>query len=188
MSAATDSFAAFCIELDAFCARYGDRVSLKSIKHFAAGSEETDCFVATLYLDGKKAGDVRNDGHGGCNSYGDWGAVRAFSDEVNAAEVAAGRGRMPEGLDTLVSHAFAAHLERKDAQKWRRQGKIAFRLAGGEAGVWQLVTWPQAAKTWPAMRPAFIDQALRDGWFKDHRGVTADLDGVIYANDLLVSP
>lgn len=40
-------------------------IELKNIKYFAAGSEETDCFVATIYIDGKKAGDARNDGHGG---------------------------------------------------------------------------------------------------------------------------
>jgi len=44
-------------------------IKLKNIKYFAAGSEETSCFTASVYIDGMKAGDVKNDGHGGCNYY-----------------------------------------------------------------------------------------------------------------------
>ena len=40
-------------------------LTLKNLKHFAAGSQETYCFTATVYLDGKKVGTAENDGHGG---------------------------------------------------------------------------------------------------------------------------
>jgi hypothetical protein len=40
-------------------------ITLKNLKHFAAGSQETYCFTATVYLDGKKVGTAENDGHGG---------------------------------------------------------------------------------------------------------------------------
>jgi hypothetical protein len=46
-----------------------DRVELRNVKHAQFASEETDCFAATVYIDGKKAGTVSNDGHGGCNRY-----------------------------------------------------------------------------------------------------------------------
>ena len=32
-------------------------------------SDETDCFVADIWIDGKKVGEAKNDGHGGCNMY-----------------------------------------------------------------------------------------------------------------------
>ncbi len=32
-------------------------------------SEETNCFVADLYINGKKIGYVKNDGRGGCTDY-----------------------------------------------------------------------------------------------------------------------
>ena len=40
-------------------------LEMKSIKHFASGSEETYCYTAVVYLDGKPFAHVSNDGHGG---------------------------------------------------------------------------------------------------------------------------
>lgn len=44
-------------------------IELKNIKYFATMSEETHCFEATLYVEGKNAGAVSNRGQGGCNEY-----------------------------------------------------------------------------------------------------------------------
>jgi len=43
------------------------RLSLTAIKICKWASEETMCFTANICLDGKKAGTVRNSGHGGCH-------------------------------------------------------------------------------------------------------------------------
>jgi hypothetical protein len=43
--------------------------TLKNIKVCEWASEETTCFTATLYMNGKRLGEVRNDGQGGCNYY-----------------------------------------------------------------------------------------------------------------------
>jgi len=40
---------------------------LKKVKRFPEMSEETECFVAQLWVDGKHIADVRNDGKGGSN-------------------------------------------------------------------------------------------------------------------------
>jgi len=45
------------------------KIELKNIKYAAFASEETHCFEATVYIDGKKSFGVSNDGHGGCDSY-----------------------------------------------------------------------------------------------------------------------
>jgi hypothetical protein len=42
---------------------------LKNVKYAAFASEETHCFNATLYVNGKRFCEVSNDGHGGANSY-----------------------------------------------------------------------------------------------------------------------
>jgi len=47
------------------------RITLKSIKYTAWASQETHCFQAVIYLDGKRALNVENDGRGACNNY--WG-------------------------------------------------------------------------------------------------------------------
>lgn len=40
---------------------------LKKVKFFDEMSEETPCFTAEIWEDGKHVADVKNDGHGGCN-------------------------------------------------------------------------------------------------------------------------
>lgn len=51
------------------------KIELKNIKHSAFASEETHCYQATLYVDGKKFATVRNDGHGGCDMVDPLGKV-----------------------------------------------------------------------------------------------------------------
>jgi hypothetical protein len=45
------------------------KVELKNLKLAEFSSQETACFQATLYINGKKAAIVSNDGQGGCNRY-----------------------------------------------------------------------------------------------------------------------
>lgn len=42
-------------------------LELRNIKYMASLSEETNCYSATVYLDGKPVCDVSNHGHGGCD-------------------------------------------------------------------------------------------------------------------------
>ena len=44
-------------------------ITLKNIKFSEWASEETHCFQATIYIDGKRAMKVSNDGHGAPNQY-----------------------------------------------------------------------------------------------------------------------
>jgi hypothetical protein len=44
-------------------------IELKRISFNERMSEETSCFVADLYVNGKKVGYAKNDGHGGCTDY-----------------------------------------------------------------------------------------------------------------------
>lgn len=45
------------------------KIDLKAIKHFPSMSEETDCYQASLYVDGKKIGTVSNRGTGGPDEF-----------------------------------------------------------------------------------------------------------------------
>jgi len=40
-------------------------IEVKNLSHYERGSEETPCYNATVYINGKKAIEVGNDGHGG---------------------------------------------------------------------------------------------------------------------------
>jgi hypothetical protein len=45
------------------------KIELKNFKHSEWNSEETNCFRADLFLNGKKVGYCNNEGHGGPTSY-----------------------------------------------------------------------------------------------------------------------
>ena len=42
-------------------------LEVKNISHYARGSEETPCYNATVYINGKRSIEVSNDGRGGCD-------------------------------------------------------------------------------------------------------------------------
>jgi hypothetical protein len=59
------------------------KLTLKNVKYFEAGSEETPNFVADLYDNGNHVAEVRNDGRGGSNyvqpvSGGTYESVRKY--------------------------------------------------------------------------------------------------------------
>ena len=41
------------------------KIELRNVKYAAFASQETACFEAAVYIDGKREGSARNDGHGG---------------------------------------------------------------------------------------------------------------------------
>ena len=43
-------------------------ITLKNLKVAKFMSQDTLCYQATIYVDGKKAGTVENEGHGGCSN------------------------------------------------------------------------------------------------------------------------
>ena len=45
------------------------KIELKSVKINEAFSEETTCFMADVFVNGKKVAHAKNDGHGGCTFY-----------------------------------------------------------------------------------------------------------------------
>lgn len=44
-------------------------IELKNIKYAAFASQETNCFSASIYIDGHKCGTVNNNGNGGCHNF-----------------------------------------------------------------------------------------------------------------------
>ena len=44
------------------------KIELKNIKHSEFASQETNCYQATIYINGKKVGTVENGGYGGCDN------------------------------------------------------------------------------------------------------------------------
>ena len=49
-----------------------NKIEMKNISYYKRGSEETPCYNATVYINGKKAVEVSNDGHGGSDRQHVW--------------------------------------------------------------------------------------------------------------------
>lgn len=60
------------------------KIELKSIKFYESLSEETNCFTANLYINGKKVGYVKNNGQGACTDYG--GNSKEYNQIIKEAE------------------------------------------------------------------------------------------------------
>ncbi len=101
-----------------------NRVELKGVKYAAFASQETSCFTATVYIDGKKEGSVENDGHGGCNLY----HPHTLLDKINAIAVTLpdveGFGStFKQDADILVGDLLNAVLEERQMKRLtKRQG------------------------------------------------------------------
>ena len=65
-------------------------LEVKNISHYARGSEETPCYNATVYINGKRAIEVSNEGHGGCDrqdTYPNIGEEKSFEIEMDLEHV-----------------------------------------------------------------------------------------------------
>lgn len=56
------------------------KIELKNVRVLKSMSQETACFEAVVYIDGKKAGTVGNAGHGGSDDFYPW-ALKTRLDE-----------------------------------------------------------------------------------------------------------
>lgn len=114
------------------------KITLKNIKHSEFASQETNCFQADIYIDGKPFACVSNDGIGGCdihykhpkNPTNDFHAdLRKVNEQLKAD--------YPNryGLDSIVSDLLVDHLVTKDVKKLMSRNMIVFEK--GEKGYYK---------------------------------------------------
>lgn len=111
-------------------------VELKNVKNHPDMSQETPCFSATIYLDGKKIGSVQNNGHGGCNSY-------YWNDHTAAKRLTAWADQQPtefefEKLDQIIDDLMNKQEILAQLKRWVKKDTM-FRLKGDKKGEWRMV-------------------------------------------------
>jgi hypothetical protein len=116
------------------------KIELKNIKHMESLSEETNCYSATLHVNGKKIGEVSNQGHGGPdNFYGDRAAFDEAEAWLAANKPAVDLGddmTIPMDMELFCGEILSAHLISKDLKKVLRS-RILF-VEDGKDGMFQL--------------------------------------------------
>lgn len=104
-------------------------IELKNIKHSPSLSEETNAFTANLYLDGKRAAYVKNDGQGGSTSYlADskevWDLIKQAENYCKSLpDKHYPKDKYSEGfsikmnLENYIDDLLEAHLSKKELEK-----------------------------------------------------------------------
>ena len=131
------------------------RLALKSIKVFEPMSEETNCYNATLWVEGKPTFFVSNRGHGGCDDIHSalkdkpgWNDVKGLHDLVQDYLGALPEsdngfgGTMKQDIETFCGDAVTEFLIKKDLRKLLKQKTVVLtkdcELLGGP----KKDTWP----------------------------------------------
>lgn len=122
------------------------KVELRNVKVIKSLSEETPCFTANIWIDGRKAGDVRNHGTGGANEV--WFADREVQMAFDAFVAAMppipnewGGDPLPMDADMFVGRLLDEHEERAWATRQCRK-RTLFRLKGDGTESWRTVEAP----------------------------------------------
>lgn len=143
------------------------KIELKNIKYAAFASEETSCYEATLWVDGKKIGHVSNDGRGGCDNFnGDHAAYKVVDQWCISNLPARQYTKEKDGFDgihetdleTLCGTLLEDHLIAKDMTKVMINN-VLFHIPGRQG----LFTRKYANKAKP-------DQSLYDSVLGAHDG------------------
>lgn len=163
------------------------QVTLKGVKHYPSMSEETNCFEAVVYADGKKVGYVSNRGCGGEN---EWSVTdralynrlqayattlprKSFSDlahlELNEGGTLVEVAGYAQDADSLVDDALMVILREKEDKRFRKMfekdidTKVLYVKDGA---VWGTKYGPMKSLS-PEMlahRKAKIEQLGREGY------------------------
>jgi hypothetical protein len=99
------------------------KIELKKISFSERNSEETNCFAADLYIDGKKIGYCKNSGQGGCTEY--QGYTKADNKLIEKAEaycktlpkVKYGNMEWEQSLEGVIDEIVDNYLKAKEEAK-----------------------------------------------------------------------
>ena len=102
------------------------QVELKNIKYAEFASEETSCFQAAIYIDGKRAGEVSNSGKGGCNNYHPYQLEATLNDYAKTLpKIKFHNEEFEQDADTMIGELLTNYLQIKDLKR-AMQSRIVF--------------------------------------------------------------
>lgn len=118
------------------------KIELKKVKVCKFASEETTCFEAEIWIDGKKSGYVSNDGKGGCDHFTppqlgiDLNAFAKATLGEQSFECGGKSYQYTANADTLIGGLLDQHLDQKDLAR-SLKSKMLYRHKSKE-GVFEI--------------------------------------------------
>lgn len=120
------------------------QVTLKNIKNCAWVGHEGGAFQASVYIDGKRAGLVSNDGYGGCNDYEPRsleGLLDDYAKTLPKWSFADSAEEYEQDADYLIGDL----LDKAETEKWERKqckGKTLVRFEDTKPDTWRVYKVP----------------------------------------------
>jgi hypothetical protein len=98
------------------------KIELKALKYSDFASQETHCFQANIYIDGKKRGTADNDGRGGMTTIRPWGLyeeIKLHTDKIPPQIVKYGDKEMSLETtpDSYIDELVTLALHEKDLKR-----------------------------------------------------------------------
>ena len=137
------------------------KIELKNIKYAAFASHETNCYSATIYVDGKRAGTVDNEGYGGCDNihWEDSVFGQAVEDWAEAQpKLQTEYGDMSYSLELLFGQLVDEWLLTKELTRNLKKGLLV-RDSDTKEGSWRIFT-SALSQTIPQ---GMLDNLIRTG-------------------------
>lgn len=103
------------------------KIELKKISFNERMSEETHCFVADLYINGKNVGECRNEGHGGstwCRGNSKEANILIYEAEAyckTLPKIRCGEYEWEQSLDGVIDELLEKHLNAKAELKAKKK-------------------------------------------------------------------
>jgi hypothetical protein len=146
------------------------KIEIRNVKHAKFASQETDCFEATVLIDGKVEGKVSNEGHGGCNFY--YPHDLGFKLEEYAKTLPPCQtdyGPLEMSADLIIGDLFSNWLLEKDLKKtlkskilFLRDGKLLqIKKIEGDLAEAHVEKYKVALKTETILNVLPFDEALK---------------------------
>ena len=127
-------------------------ITLKGIKHSRFASQETHCYQASIFFDGKRAGTVANSGHGGCDDHqisdkNVWNSMIDYVNSLPEEDTSIEGFRMKPDLETICGRLVNEFLARKDLKRLLKC-RVVVRKPGGQLIQTQTNISPVVLKKW----------------------------------------
>jgi hypothetical protein len=152
------------------------KIELKKISFNERMSEETNCFVADLYINGKKVGYVKNDGRGGCTDYyGDSPENNQLIREAEAYYKTLPMAKCEEynfdyqpTLEGAIDEQFELYLKAKEEKKMSKLFQIAIVVGKPKGASYRYMKFKQPLSGIPQTKLVFyvakmVNEHCHDG-------------------------
>ena len=144
------------------------KIELKKIEFSERMSEETNCFVADLYADGKKIGYVKNDGHGGSTDY--YGIDKRSSDDIQKAEeycktlpdINYGTFTIKNSLEHTIDQLFEDWILAKERKKKEKRMQTCILVGKPDAPVYSYYNFKRPLSDVPKVHLQMNVQRIKD--------------------------